>query len=291
MADAIPTADGDALRRPSSLTADPDRLTAALQAGGDHAKATLEKIATGKGNTVADKVAAAVILAARFDDRSGVESVTQDEATDGEVLGLEWAPELEDTARGALGEHLIVSLLTWASSPSPLQPPVAAAEAAARLAVDDDGAIYRKVSQRATQLSGRQDLDADRRRQLTDLTDALDRADRAAQERRHPDHSPEAEPQEWSSRDEDALANLLEGNTEPRPAQAPAQFEDPRWGESSDNDQEPPGPGPHRAYDPRALLDGPMSEAQRADEKNVLRNWGITALVLVAVLILVGLLI
>ncbi|MDO5619186.1 hypothetical protein [Kocuria sp.] len=384
MADADPQAAHDALRRPAAFTADPTGLQRNVAAAGDSAQQTLTEVVTGRGNTPADKVAAAVMLAAVFDQDSTASKITAQEAVDPSVLELTWAAEFQPAARDILGEPVIMSLLTWASSAAPGEPPVATARTAAALGIDDDGAIYQKVSQRAVQMADQRGTHRARKDQLREFTEALGRADQTARQTRgaatasgqsstearslsdsgkqtqaseqpqadgeeaaassetgHPEHASDAQPSTWSDHDDRALDNLLgrdqdPGHTEP-PAEPTAQedpqygrpvgfhdgptsqdaskaqdatpgwgsgstgpkdeprygdrFEDQRWSDPQSADQDPPGPGPRRAYDPRALFDGPMSEAQRADEKNVLRNWGITAAVLVGILVLVGLLI
>ncbi|NKE09896.1 MULTISPECIES: hypothetical protein [Kocuria] len=388
MADLDPTAAHDALRRPSALTAEPSLLRQTVASAGDSAQQTLQDVVNGPGNTPADRVAAAVILSGMFQDPSATSRIDADQAVDPTVLELSWAPDLQPAARQVLGDPVIVSLLTWASTASPGEPPVSAARTAATLGIDDDGAIYQKVSQRAVQLADQRGTHRTRKDQLRQFTEALGRADQAARQTRdteseasdgtgpaasspegtpesqpgssasssggeHPDHGSDAQPSSWSHHDDRALENLL--GRDPQSTQPPSEtpqapthshqppaqadpnhgqpvgfhdstgsrepgsqgnpqdeasrgwgmgsdgpkdeprygdrFEDQRWSDPAAQEQDQPGPGPRRAYDPRALFDGPMSEAQRADEKNVLRNWGITAAVLVGILILVGLLI
>lgn len=386
MAELDPTAAHDALRRPAALTAEPSLLRQTVAAVGSSAQQTLQDVVTGPGNTPADRAAAAVILAGMFQDTSGASHLDAEQAVDPTVLDLSWSPDLQPAARQVLGDPVIMSLLTWASTASPGEPPVAAARTAAALGIDDDGAIYQKVSQRAVQLADQRGTHRNRKDQLRQFTEALGRADQAARQTRgtesetsngttsapswpdssdgsgsaassstpeRPDHDSEAQPGSWSHHDDRALENLLGREQQPTqpssetsdpPApdhQAPPptepehgqpvgfndspgtrnsgtrgnpqdeasrgwgsspddpkgeprygdRFEDQRWSGPDAQEQDPPGPGPRRAYDPRALFDGPMSESQRADEKNVLRNWGITAAVLVGILILVGLLI
>lgn len=385
MADVSPSAALDALRRPSAFTADPSGLRRFLAAGGDDAQATLKQVVNGTGNTAADQVAAAVILAAHFDHTSALGSLNGDDLTDPEVLDLDWSEDLHPRAREALSEPVIMSLLTWASTAATAEPPLAAARTAATLGIDDDGAIYRKVTQRAVQQAEQRGTHRARKDQLRSFTESLGQADQKARQSRgtatatpagteggsdsqpatdagsgsvpgaepgatssnpasaetagepssppeqHPEHTADAQPSGWSARDDHALDDLLgrrkptEKTTDDTPGDKSAgpedpnhgqpvgfndattshdtpvpgetgprdeprygdRFEDERW--SGDGDQGG-GPGPRRAYDPRALTDGPMSEAQKADEKNVLRNWGITAAVLVGILVLVGLL-
>lgn len=385
MADLDPTAAHDALRRPAALTADSSVLRKHVEAAGDSAQQTLEDVLKGPGNTTADRVAAAVILSGMFQDTSAASRIDSETAVDPSVLELSWAPELQSSARQILGEPVIMSLLTWASAASPGQPPVAAARTAATLGINDDGAIYQKVSQRAVQLADQRGTHRTRKDQLRQFTEALGRADQSARQTQgtessipdgnepapatsespngsvsagasssveHPDHTSDAQPSSWSHHDDRALDNLLGRDQQsPQPPaeapQAPApgyqwpnetdpahgepvgfndsaqtrepdsmgnpqdeasrgwglgssgpkdeprygeRFEGQRWSDPEAQQQDTPGPGPRRAYDPRALFDGPMSESQRADEKNVLRNWAITAAVLVGILILVGLL-
>ncbi|KAA9393276.1 hypothetical protein FCK90_12875 [Kocuria coralli] len=402
MADVSPSAANDALRRPSAFTGDPAGLQRNLASAGAEAQSTLSAVVTGPGNTAADRVAAAVILAARFDDASGLNAIGSEETGDPEVLGLRWSEDLRAKARTAVGQSVIVSLLTWASTATPAEPPLAAARAAAELGVDDDGAIFQKVSQRAVQLAQQRGTSRARKDELRQFTESLGRADQRARQSRatsapgaaeasspgaaeastplspntppdahpadgpspeassgpapragpdpaeaerppssssgddHPEHASDAQPSQWSARDDHALNDLLGHGSPGKPAanqppeprddpdhgkpvgfgDAPAggtpaagndqdagasgppdeprygdRFEDKQWSGDTDETQDPPGPGPRRAYDPRALFDGPMSPTQKADEKNVLRNWAITAAVLVGILILVGLLI
>ncbi|MDO4255483.1 MAG: hypothetical protein Q4C81_10145 [Kocuria sp.] len=335
MADAHPAASHEALRRPSKLTADPAERQRAVATAGNLASRILTEVVTGPGNTPADRVAAAVFLRTLSDTANDAPVLDPGIVQDPSALDLTWSPDLHPAARQVFSEPVIMALLTWASSANPGEPPVRAARAAAQLRVDDDGAIYQKVSQRAVQVAEQRNTTRMRKNELREFTETLGRADQAARDSRDSDREqdvPGDAPAGWSDHDDRALEDLLgRGQPPAQPTQDPStapptpsapeppatppesapptpepagdgspvgfnqpqdtgRFEDPWWSEPHSQNQDPPGPGPRRAYDPRALFDGPMSPAQRADEKNVLRNWAITAGVLLVLLVLVGLL-
>lgn len=253
------------LHHPTALISDSVELHRSLTSTGNNAQHILSEVLKGPGNTVTDRVAAAVILRSVYGTNNTLDA---DTVQDPAVFQLRWAPGLQPAAREILSEPIITSLLTWASHARPGEPPVAAAHAAAHLHIDDDGrGIYQKVSQRAAQLPEQRTLTSSYKNQLRIFTEALTQADQAT---RQPAAAPEDEsaPTLWSAHDDRALEDLLgHGTHSPTPQS---------------------GPGPRRAYDPRALFDGPMSETQRADEKNVVRNWIGVAIVIAVIITILG---
>ena len=229
----------------------------------------------------ADRFAATVLLATLFDDRHYLERAA---STPGDVPGCPSAPPrglLELTrvpgARAAaapvLQRPLLTGLLEWATRPLPDQPPIAVAEAARDLGIDDDGRVFREVRRRAERLmSGQYDGSPALERFVAVLREAEKR----------------------TRADGPALSGeVLPGAAGPAaaaPPSAPAGTpEAPRWAPGG----VPPVGGPAGPSAPRAPMYGPPAGPPAPhpgrvedDHPGALKNWGIFGLVIVGIILL-----
>lgn len=180
-----PSEDPDeALLHPSSLVGAAGPRLHGLAERGEPAHEALRSAVTDRSSTPQDRVAAAVLLDALFMDPTALEHLDPEDAAAADSLALRFDPQLRSSAARALGSAITMHLLTWAIAEHPGEPPVTAAEAADRLGIDDDGQIYRRVSQRAVLVDQQRGTGRAQKDQLRRLSDALGRADQQARQSR-----------------------------------------------------------------------------------------------------------
>lgn len=111
-----------------------------------------------------DRLAAAVLLATLFDDTALLERAARapgdfpgaPSAPPKALLGFTGVPGARAALAPVLERPLLTGLLEWATHPVPDRPPIALAEAARDLGIDDDDRVYREVRRRVRRMLARE---------------------------------------------------------------------------------------------------------------------------------------
>ncbi|ALU38709.1 hypothetical protein AS188_01895 [Kocuria flava] len=111
-----------------------------------------------------DRLAAAVLLATLFDDTALLERAARapgdfpgaPSAPPEALLGFTGVPGARAALAPVLERPLLTGLLEWATHPVPDRPPIALAEAARDLGIDDDDRVYREVRRRVRRMLARE---------------------------------------------------------------------------------------------------------------------------------------